>query len=182
MQGWQPGRLALCLVLLVGAAAALRLPPGDAGAAGALAAAAEVAGKGKEAVLNFRPIIGVLSQVGWSRAWAGQRAYALGPGSAVPYHLPHRPRCAVPQPGDPAPEGQSYIAASYIKFLESAGARAVPILYDAPPEEVERIFRSVNGFLIPGGAQVGGAAWARAGPSAAAAACVVHLRVLRVGG
>jgi gamma-glutamyl hydrolase len=49
------------------------------------------------------------------------------------------------QPGDPAPKNKSYIAASYVKFVESGGARAVPILYDAPPDEVKRIFRAVNG-------------------------------------
>ncbi|GAB4816247.1 hypothetical protein N2152v2_003293 [Parachlorella kessleri] len=57
------------------------------------------------------------------------------------------------QPGDPAPKGHSYIAASYVKFLESAGARVVPVLPDMPRDEVKRLFESVNGFLIPGGAQ-----------------------------
>lgn len=57
------------------------------------------------------------------------------------------------QPGNPAPGNESYIAASYVKFIESGGARAVPILYDAPRSEVERIFNAVNGVLIPGGGQ-----------------------------
>lgn len=57
------------------------------------------------------------------------------------------------QPGNPAPANQSYIAASYVKFIELGGARAVPILYDAPRFEVERIFKAVNGVLIPGGGQ-----------------------------
>ncbi|KAK9908388.1 hypothetical protein WJX75_007144 [Coccomyxa subellipsoidea] len=57
------------------------------------------------------------------------------------------------QPGNPAPGNQSYIAASYVKFVESAGARAVPIPYDAPRAEVERLFRAINGALIPGGGQ-----------------------------
>ncbi|BDA45120.1 Gamma-glutamyl hydrolase [Coccomyxa sp. Obi] len=69
-------------------------------------------------------------------------------------HLNDRPLIGVlSQPGDPAPENQSYIAASYVKFIESGGARAVPILYDAPRSEVERIFKAVNGVLIPGGGQ-----------------------------
>eukprot|EP00887_Chlorella_sp_A99_P003173 scaffold9.g3173.t1 len=42
------------------------------------------------------------------------------------------------QSGDPAPEGQSYVAASYVKFLESAGARVVPILCDMPKAEIRR--------------------------------------------
>ena len=36
---------------------------------------------------------------------------------------------------------------------QAAGARAVPILCDSPPQEVERIFKAVNGLLIPGGGQ-----------------------------
>lgn len=42
------------------------------------------------------------------------------------------------QPGEPAPVGQSYVAASYVKWLESAGARVVPILYDMTEQEVRR--------------------------------------------
>lgn len=42
------------------------------------------------------------------------------------------------QGGEPAPEGHSYIASSYIKFLESAGARVVPILHDMTPAEITR--------------------------------------------
>ena len=42
----------------------------------------------------------------------------------------------VSQGGEPAPEGSSYIAASYVKFVEAAGARAVPILHDMSPKEV----------------------------------------------
>eukprot|EP00890_Picochlorum_soloecismus_P001023 jgi/Picsp_1/1921/NSC_05387-R1_protein len=57
------------------------------------------------------------------------------------------------QGGEPAPEGSSYIAASYVKFVESAGARAVPILHDMSKKEMERRFRAVNGILIPGGGQ-----------------------------
>ncbi|RMZ57383.1 hypothetical protein APUTEX25_004217 [Auxenochlorella protothecoides] len=60
----------------------------------------------------------------------------------------------VSQEGDPAPKGHTYIAASYIKFLEAAGARVIPILADMPPEEVERRFKLVNGILVPGGSQV----------------------------
>ncbi|KAK3283491.1 Gamma-glutamyl hydrolase 2, partial [Cymbomonas tetramitiformis] len=45
----------------------------------------------------------------------------------------------------------SYIAASYIKFVEAGGARAVPILYDDSNENITNIFKSVNGLLFPGG-------------------------------
>lgn len=47
----------------------------------------------------------------------------------------------LPQLGEPAPKHHSYIASSYVKLVESAGARAVPILCDMPPAEVERRFK-----------------------------------------
>ncbi|KAJ7338868.1 hypothetical protein JRQ81_012770 [Phrynocephalus forsythii] len=47
--------------------------------------------------------------------------------------------------------GKSYIAASYVKFLESAGARVVPIRLNLSDEEYENIFHSINGILYPGG-------------------------------
>ena len=55
------------------------------------------------------------------------------------------------QPGAPAPKGMSYIAASYIKWVESAGARAIPIFYDDSETDVRHIFSLINGVLIPGG-------------------------------
>ena len=42
---------------------------------------------------------------------------------------------------------------NYVTPVQAAGARAVPILCDAPAHEVERIFKAVNGLLIPGGGQ-----------------------------
>ena len=47
--------------------------------------------------------------------------------------------------------GQSYIAASYIKYLESSGARVVPIMNDLNEDETEKLFYSINGALFPGG-------------------------------
>ena len=55
----------------------------------------------------------------------------------------------LPQLGDPAPKGHSYIASSYVKMIESAGARAVPILCDMPAEEVKRRFK-VGGWVWVG--------------------------------
>ncbi|XP_060921080.1 gamma-glutamyl hydrolase [Labrus mixtus] len=46
----------------------------------------------------------------------------------------------------------SYIAASYVKFLESAGARVVPVMIGQTPEEYKTLFNSINGILYPGGA------------------------------
>jgi gamma-glutamyl hydrolase len=44
-----------------------------------------------------------------------------------------------------------YLAASYVKYLESAGARVVPINYYATKTELDKIFNSVNGIFFPGG-------------------------------
>uniref|UniRef100_A0A7S0KL14 folate gamma-glutamyl hydrolase n=1 Tax=Micromonas pusilla TaxID=38833 RepID=A0A7S0KL14_MICPS len=48
-----------------------------------------------------------------------------------------------------APGG--YIAASYVKWLEAAGARAVPILYTDSNITIQRKLSAVNGVLLPGG-------------------------------
>jgi len=48
--------------------------------------------------------------------------------------------------------GKYYIAASYVKFIESAGGRVVPIMYDATQSELLDIFGKINGVLFPGGA------------------------------
>ena len=82
---------------------------------------AEIHGIPATPKLNNRPIIAVLSQ------------------EITPGLLP------------PRIKGASYIAASYIKFVESAGARVVPVTTSMTIEEVERIFNSVNGALFPGG-------------------------------
>ncbi|KAM5281064.1 gamma-glutamyl hydrolase [Ctenodactylus gundi] len=47
--------------------------------------------------------------------------------------------------------GNYYIAASYVKYLESAGARVVPVRLDLSNAEYEELFRSINGILFPGG-------------------------------
>lgn len=47
--------------------------------------------------------------------------------------------------------GVPYIAASYVKYLESAGARVVPILHTDSSTELKRLFSKLNGFFIPGG-------------------------------
>uniref|UniRef100_A0A8C2EMC6 folate gamma-glutamyl hydrolase n=1 Tax=Cyprinus carpio TaxID=7962 RepID=A0A8C2EMC6_CYPCA len=52
---------------------------------------------------------------------------------------------------DPPPHRNSYIAASYVKFLESAGARVVPLMINKSDDEYRRLFKSINGVLFPGG-------------------------------
>eukprot|EP00043_Microstomoeca_roanoka_P016278 m.165583 g.165583 ORF g.165583 m.165583 type:complete len:327 (+) comp16427_c1_seq2:264-1244(+) len=48
---------------------------------------------------------------------------------------------------------QAYIAASYVKYLESAGARVVPIHCNMTETELEAKAKMINGFLVPGGGQ-----------------------------
>ncbi|XP_031637535.1 gamma-glutamyl hydrolase-like [Contarinia nasturtii] len=50
------------------------------------------------------------------------------------------------------PSYDSYIAASYIKFVEGGGARAVPIWIDKPRSYYEKMMKKLNGVLFPGGA------------------------------
>ncbi|XP_031631289.1 gamma-glutamyl hydrolase-like [Contarinia nasturtii] len=45
----------------------------------------------------------------------------------------------------------SYIAASYIKFVEGGGARAVPIWIGKPRSYYEIMLKKLNGVLLPGG-------------------------------
>ena len=46
----------------------------------------------------------------------------------------------------------AYLAASYVKFIESAGARVVPIPYEVSSNStLEKIFSQINGVLVTGG-------------------------------
>lgn len=44
-----------------------------------------------------------------------------------------------------------YLAASYVKFVELAGARAVPISYYASADQIDELLPRLNGVLLPGG-------------------------------
>jgi gamma-glutamyl hydrolase len=52
------------------------------------------------------------------------------------------------------PSFSEYIAASYVKFVESAGARVVPIHYNRSKENLRKQLRGVNGLFFPGGDQL----------------------------
>ncbi|KAF7653668.1 hypothetical protein LDENG_00079840, partial [Lucifuga dentata] len=54
-------------------------------------------------------------------------------------------------PGDQFARGSSYIAASYVKYLEGAGARVAPVRINQTDEEYVKTFSSINGLLLPGG-------------------------------
>lgn len=69
------------------------------------------------AVVNTRPIIGILSM----------------PTSYPGY------------------ENKSYFPASYVKWLEAAGARVVPLLYTSPAAEIQQQLQYLNGALFTGG-------------------------------
>ncbi|XP_065213874.1 gamma-glutamyl hydrolase-like [Planococcus citri] len=70
-----------------------------------------------------RPVIGMMAQE-WAR---------YNPGGSM----------------DPA--GKLFIAASYVKAVESSGARIVPIFTNQSYHYYERMLYSVNGLMVPGG-------------------------------
>ncbi|CAH1115294.1 unnamed protein product [Psylliodes chrysocephalus] len=48
-------------------------------------------------------------------------------------------------------DADTYIAASYVKFVESAGGRVLPIWINQPADYYERVVSYTNGVLFPGG-------------------------------
>lgn len=44
----------------------------------------------------------------------------------------------------------SFIPASHVKFLESGGARIVPVDYDVPQNKLYKLLDQLNGLYIPG--------------------------------
>lgn len=58
-----------------------------------------------------------------------------------------------PEDGDRLPEdgGPSYVAASYVKFIEASGSKAIPVPAFATEEEYRRVFDSLDGLILPGG-------------------------------
>lgn len=98
----------------------------------------------------FRPVLPLLLTVGLCccRPPPGREA-AHSP------QLNYRPIIGIlaqeNHPDDPDPHGTSYIAASYVKYIESAGARVVPIRINRTEEEYVALFNSINGLLLPGG-------------------------------
>lgn len=73
--------------------------------------------------------------------------------NAAPYEdlVNNRPIIAILAQLAPPYRNVSYVAASYVKFLECSGARVVPVLPSMTKETVEMIFSSVNGVFFPGG-------------------------------
>lgn len=78
---------------------------------------------GSAAALNDRPIIGVFTEPhGVELSKLGDNHY-----------------------------NQTYIAASYVRFAESAGARVVPVHFDASDDDLKTLFGQINGLIFPGG-------------------------------
>jgi gamma-glutamyl hydrolase len=51
----------------------------------------------------------------------------------------------------PIKEGTTYIAASYVKNLEMAGAQVIPIFYNSKKEQLLDLLSKINGVFLPGG-------------------------------
>ena len=83
----------------------------------------EIVNNGDKKEINYRPIIGILAQ---------ELSSSLEPWYGDNY--------------------TSYIGAAYVKYIEQAGARVVPVLINQTDEYYDTIFKSTNGLLIPGGA------------------------------
>eukprot|EP00118_Oscarella_pearsei_P025896 m.308990 g.308990 ORF g.308990 m.308990 type:complete len:312 (+) comp45233_c0_seq1:73-1008(+) len=62
-----------------------------------------------------------------------------------------RPIIGILTEGTTSQHGTLYLAASYVKYIESSGARVVPILVNWTSEELDSVLSSVNGVLFPGG-------------------------------
>lgn len=69
--------------------------------------------------LNYRPVIGILSH----------------PGDGASGRLSNATNA-------------SYIAASYVKFVESAGARVIPLIYNEPLEILYQVYLSIYIYCI----------------------------------
>lgn len=46
---------------------------------------------------------------------------------------------------------REYVPASFVRWLESGGARIIPIHYDTDEQELRHLFNSINGVLFTGG-------------------------------
>jgi len=52
---------------------------------------------------------------------------------------------------DPQYPNRQYIAASYVKWIESAGGRVVPVPMNLPKDQHRKLISQLNGLLLPGG-------------------------------
>ncbi|VEU38789.1 unnamed protein product [Pseudo-nitzschia multistriata] len=88
-----------------------------------------------------------------SSSKASPRSSASSPTRPLVFGILSQPFYDDESDHDPGDNGynHTYIAASYVRWLESGGARSIPIPFDAPPFLVEDILGQVDGVLFPGG-------------------------------
>eukprot|EP00850_Spirogloea_muscicola_P019009 SM000181S03534 [mRNA] locus=s181:29469:33057:+ [translate_table: standard] len=67
------------------------------------------------------------------------------------YTHPHYGLGRHPSRGNAMPALGSFISASYVKMVESAGGQAVPVFYDSSDDELEEVFGRINMLLFTGG-------------------------------
>ncbi|CAI5983181.1 unnamed protein product [Closterium sp. NIES-65] len=103
----------------------------------------------KPPAINDKPLIGILSQPGDGDGGKAPRVN-LNQAVDTPYDEGSYGGAEVGR-HRAVDTNVSYIAASYAKWVESAGARPVPLLYDEPVEVLRQKFDMINGLLIPGG-------------------------------
>jgi gamma-glutamyl hydrolase len=53
-----------------------------------------------------------------------------------------------------APYGSAFINADYVKFIELAGGRVVPVPFNASTTQLNKLFSFLNGLLYPGGGDI----------------------------
>lgn len=47
-------------------------------------------------------------------------------------------------------KAKAFLSASHVKFLESGGARVIPIDYSLPFSKIEELLNQINGIYVPG--------------------------------
>jgi len=94
----------------------------------------------------------VFASTGVLQEISGSRVAAAPPSDSTALNL--RPIIGVltqPAPSYLSQWGDSYLDADYIKWIEFAGGRVVPVPYDANYTVLNDIFSWVNGILYTGG-------------------------------
>ena len=73
---------------------------------------------------------------------------------ALPNNRPVIGVLSIPSSGPPeigTNSTYSYIAGSYVQWVEMGGSRVVPVMYNHPMDEIKHTLSKVNGFLLTGG-------------------------------
>ena len=92
------------------------------------------------AALDTRPVIGILTQPTEPGKFAMRNKHTF-----IAHHDETNDSRTVLQP-----YGSSYLASSYVEFVEAGGARAVAVHHNASISELEHYYENLNGILFPG--------------------------------